>query len=285
MNQQDIERYYFEQFRQTYRLPQGEITYDDKPDVRIAGTQLGIEITNFYVTAGTSPASEQVQSKLRKFAVAEGQELYLQKGGRNVELTFGFDKTHPIQDARALSRQLAELGVRLEGFGNGEVRKDDYSDIPELEFVFLNAHKLQYSDEPDPKYPNGVPDSSGPFTDWADYFNRRSARAEHAGKYIPFTLPAKWRVMQSHSVEFMSTTRLNEIIAEKEAKAQQYAPCDAYWLLIVVDFINPAQEQEIRVGGVTVHSDMFQKIILYRTGYEHFVEFEPKRKLKSARSE
>ena len=76
----------------------------------------------------------------------------------------------------------------------------------------------------------------------------------------------------------MSITRLNEIISEKEAKAQQYAPCEAYWLLIVVDFIDSAQEQEIRIDGLTVQSDMFQKIIIYKTGFEHIVELSPEKR-------
>ena len=85
MKQQDIERYYFEKFQRAYPLPPGEITYADKPDVRIAGAQeIGIEITNFYVTPGTSPESEQVQSNLRETAVAEGQKLFTKNGGRNV---------------------------------------------------------------------------------------------------------------------------------------------------------------------------------------------------------
>ena len=63
MNQQDIERYYFEKFQRSYLLPPGLICYADKPDVRIEGPRkIGIEMTNFYVTAGTLPASEQVQS-------------------------------------------------------------------------------------------------------------------------------------------------------------------------------------------------------------------------------
>ena len=84
MKQQDIERYYFEKFQRVYPLPPGKIIYADKPDVRIAGVQLiGIEITNFFVTSGTSPASEQAQSNLRKTAVAEGQKLFTNSGGQN----------------------------------------------------------------------------------------------------------------------------------------------------------------------------------------------------------
>jgi hypothetical protein len=276
LKQQDIERYYFEKFQRVYPLPPGKIIYADKPDVRIAGVQLiGIEITNFFVTSGTSPASEQAQSNLRKTAVAEGQKLFTNSGGQNVELTFSFDKTHPIQDARALAKKLADLGRRVEQGVNGQIRKDVYKDIPELEFAYLYSRELQYDDEPDPKFPDGAPDLSEGFTVWADFRNRREARALQAAIYKPLQFAAKWKVSQSHSPGLMSITRLNGIISEKEAKAQNYAPCDAYWLLIVVDFIDAAQEQEIRIDGLTVRSDMFQKIIIYKTGFEHIVELEP----------
>jgi hypothetical protein len=73
----------------------------------------------------------------------------------------------------------------------------------------------------------------------------------------------------------MSVDRLTEIIREKEAKVRQYATCDAYWLLIVVEFIDSAQEQEIRIDGLTIESDVFQKIIVYKPGFEHIVEITP----------
>ncbi len=87
---------------------------------------------------------------------------------------------------------------------------------------------------------------------------------------------ATWnRPGQVHSVEEMSATRLQEIISEKESKAADYAPCDAYWLLIVVDWIDSAQEQEIRVDGLMVASDVFEKIIVYKPTFEHIVEVKP----------
>ena len=45
----------------------------------------------------------------------------------------------------------------------------------------------------------------------------------------------------------MSEAALEAIVREKEAKAAEYNPCGAYWLLVVVDWIDPAQEQEIRI--------------------------------------
>ena len=58
---------------------------------------------------------------------------------------------------------------------------------------------------------------------------------------------AKWCAGGVHTVGLMSEAALEAIVQEKEAKAAEYNPCDAYWLLVVVDWIDPAQEQEIRI--------------------------------------
>ena len=74
----------------------------------------------------------------------------------------------------------------------------------------------------------------------------------------------------------MSMTRLTDIVREKERKAKKYTPCAAYWLLVIVNFIDAAQEQEIRLNGaVEISSDVFKKIIVYKPYFEHVVEIAP----------
>jgi len=86
---------------------------------------------------------------------------------------------------------------------------------------------------------------------------------------------AKWSVTQVHEVDLMSATGLAEIVREKEAKAAEYARCDAYWLLIVVDWTDPGQEQEISAQGIKVASNVFERIIVYKPGFENIVEMWP----------
>lgn len=76
---------------------------------------------------------------------------------------------------------------------------------------------------------------------------------------------AKWRIMQAHRVGLTCKDDLEAIVREKESKAADYKACDAFWLLIVVDGMNPAQEQEIRIDNPHVHSDVFERIFLYHT--------------------
>jgi hypothetical protein len=273
--QQTIERRYFEMFLKAYPLPSGTITHGDKPDVILAGAQnIGIEITNFYLAKGKSPNSEQVQRRRRAAAVAKGHHLYRKDGGENIELAFGFDPWHPIQDADKLAAQIADLARRVEGRDNGKISKDVFEEIPQLGFAYLLARELQYSAEPDPQFPNGQPDPSEGAA-YKEYRNRRQTRALREGIYKPLPWPAKWKVTQAHDIGLMSTERLMEIIREKEVKARSYSTCDAYWLLIVVDFMDLAQDQEIRIDDLSVTSDVFEKIIIYKTYLEHIVEITP----------
>jgi hypothetical protein len=81
-----------------------------------------------------------------------------------------------------------------------------------------------------------------------------------------------WRVFQGSSLTHMSVDALEEIVRSKEIKANQYKPCDSYWLLVVVDWMDSAQEQEIRVDNLNIRSDIFERIFVYKPGYDHIVE-------------
>jgi hypothetical protein len=271
--QQEIEQHYFEMFRKVYPLPDGAISYGYRPDVTLTGARtIGIEITNFYLNDGSSAGSEQVQRKRRESVISMAQSLYAESGGLNIALTFSFDADAPIGDIGGVAKKIAALARVIQGQDNGTVRRDAFRHIPELDFVYFHARELQYSDEPDPQFPNGQPDVSEGFSRFREYSNRREARARRAGIYKPLSFTAKWKLGQGHRFGLTPLNRLNDIIREKEKKARRYATCDAYWLLVVVEFIDAAQEQEIHVDGVTFTSDVFEKIILYKTGFEQMVE-------------
>ena len=273
---QEVERHYFEMFRKAYSLPSGTISYGDKPDVVLEGaSKLGIEMTRLYVTEGASPNSEQAQRKVREIAVAKGDQLYQQNGGKNIGLTVSFDKKHPIKKVNDLARRLAALARHLEDGNSGKISRNLLKGVPEIDFAYLHARELQYSSEPDPLFPQGRPDVSEGFAAFKEYEDRRQLRALRDGIYKPLDRPLKWKVGQGHSFGLTSPERLTEIIREKEAKAQQYVRCDAFWLLVVVDFLDSAQEQEIRIHGFTIDSEVFQKIIIYKPYFEQVVEITP----------
>jgi hypothetical protein len=84
--------------------------------------------------------------------------------------------------------------------------------------------------------------------------------------------PTWVRPGQVYSYEEMSAAKLREIVAQKESKAADYVPCEAYWLLIVVDWADAAQDQEITTLGLKLASDVYEKIIIYKPGFEEIVE-------------
>ena len=84
---------------------------------------------------------------------------------------------------------------------------------------------------------------------------------------------AKWRVAQVYSGSLMSRKRLVEIVRAKEEQVRHYQPCDAYWLLVVVDFMNRAQDQEIRIDDFEkIDSNIFEKVLVYKTLFRHVLE-------------
>ena len=86
---------------------------------------------------------------------------------------------------------------------------------------------------------------------------------------------AKWSVCQVYSLDLMSAEGLEGIVREKESKAAEYLPCDAYWLLIIVDWRDNAQDQEISVEDVKIASNVFERIIVYKPGFEDIVQVWP----------
>jgi hypothetical protein len=83
----------------------------------------------------------------------------------------------------------------------------------------------------------------------------------------------KWRVLQCYTGQLMSTEKLRAIISAKEAESKFYRHCDAYWLLVVVDFINRAQDQEIQINGFEkIDSTVFERVIVYKTHLGYVLE-------------
>jgi len=227
----EIERHFFELFRQAYALPAGAISYGDKPDVTLIGQRtIGIEITRFYLQSGCIPFSEQQQRPLRYAVVSEAQALYCRRGGKNIELTIAFDPRRPItaQRRKLLPIDLAALAKRIDNLpASGEVERRQFRTMAEISSVYLNMRE----------YPD-----------------------------------AEWRIIGSYGVGLMSQAELERIVRDKETLSVQYHQRDAYWLLVVVDPMDPAQEQEIRIDGLTIASHVFDKIIVYKPSFGHIVE-------------
>ncbi len=83
----------------------------------------------------------------------------------------------------------------------------------------------------------------------------------------------KWRVVQCYSGQLMSMEKLRAIVSAKEAQSKCYRHCDAYWLVVVVDFIDRAQDQEVQIDGFEkIASTGFERVIVYKTHFGHVLE-------------
>lgn len=228
---QTIERYYFEQFRSHYQLPDGEVEYSDQPDVLIRGVKtVGIEIANLYITSGSDQASEQVQRVRRQRVLDRAQILYA-AGGKRIELSVDFRPEQPIREIESVARGLADLAQTIQDLPAGPVNPVLLKPIPEVRFIYKSANE-----DVDPK----------------------------------------WRIIQCYSVPSLSIDRLREVVAEKSEKVEVYQPCESYWLLLVVDFADRAQDQELQWDAdAQLGKSRFERILLYKPQFAQVVQVVP----------
>ena len=84
---------------------------------------------------------------------------------------------------------------------------------------------------------------------------------------------AQWRVGQGYSGQLMSRDKLLDIVRKKESKSKDYRPCDAFWLVVVVECMDPAQDQEIQIDDFQkIHPTVFEKVIVYKPLFHHVLE-------------
>jgi hypothetical protein len=83
----------------------------------------------------------------------------------------------------------------------------------------------------------------------------------------------RWFVQQSYSVPMLQVNRVREVVADKIEKAKEYRRCDAYWLVITVDFWNPAQDQDIEWPvGELVDCGPFERVFLHKSAYRRVIQ-------------
>jgi len=223
--------------QQLFRQASGLVAipdYGDKPDVILhLDRKIGVEITNLYVRPGSDDASEQRQRERRTKVVAAAQNHYRQMGERDFELTIQFNAKSPIR-----SRRMAALTTELADLASR-----------------IERHSKRHSKGPiDPEVFGTSPELLTVYLNAREYPDPR------------------WPIAQVYTLDFISPQTLTEILREKEAKTLEYRPCDAYWLLIVVDWVDCAQDQEITVNASMLTSQIFERVMLYKPDLNEIVD-------------
>ncbi len=226
---QDIEKYYFEQFTENFPLPNGELEYGDKPDVIIRGTKnIGIEIANLYLADGSDYASEQVQRQRRQKVVELAQSKYESKHNFKYELAVSFDPSKPIVDIQTTAKKLAEFATFVENTEGGFFMGKNLSHIPEVHSIYRSPE--EYSD-------------------------------------------SKWRTLQAYDGKDLQIPRVRELVQQKSNKLSGYRKCDNFWLLLVVDVMDSAQDQEIDwpIGEPPIECK-YEKVIIYKPQFKKYLD-------------
>lgn len=104
-----------------------------------------------------------------------------------------------------------------------------------------------------------------------------STQVEHGLRFVYHNAiaysDAKWRNIQSYSVGRVDPERLRVVVREKVAKAKQYEACDELWLLVVVDFMDRAQDQDLTLpDGLKLDAKPFNRVLLYKPQFSQVVE-------------
>lgn len=84
---------------------------------------------------------------------------------------------------------------------------------------------------------------------------------------------AQWRPIQSYEVPALDCDRVFDIVATKASKVSSYQCCDRYWLLLIVEFWDPAQDQHITWNDTfRVGPTPFEKILIYKPATREWLE-------------
>lgn len=84
---------------------------------------------------------------------------------------------------------------------------------------------------------------------------------------------AEWRPVQGYSVSALSLERLRVLVGDKTKKLRNYQPCDSYWLLLVVDFMDAAQDQDFQwPAEEVIEGSAFERILLYKPQFGQVVQ-------------
>jgi hypothetical protein len=82
----------------------------------------------------------------------------------------------------------------------------------------------------------------------------------------------KWRLISSYPAPDISLEKLYAIVRSKEEKSIHYQQCEVYWLLIVVNFFDTAQDQEIQINSFERVDTQFEKVIVYKPHFGHILQ-------------
>ncbi len=84
---------------------------------------------------------------------------------------------------------------------------------------------------------------------------------------------ARWRLAQQLFVPVLDAERVRQLVASKDVLLPGYQPCDAYWLLLVVDLMDSAQDQEIDwPNDQPPIPSKYERVVIYKPQFGRWTE-------------
>ena len=224
---QKTEKEYFDLFRKNYELPLGTIEFSDKPDVVI------------------------LDENNQRILGVEIANLYKSDGdGQKSEQKQRLNKLKVIASAEKIYRARGGRSIQLFiGFcPQNPIRPKRIERIAED----LASHVLKISTLSEAYYCHDPLD-----------LTPEISFISHDGTESPRPM---WDLCESYSTPFLNVPRVKEMVERKAKKAQKYAPCAANWLLLIVDFWDPAQDQLMHwPAEESVEQTPFDRILIFHT--------------------
>jgi hypothetical protein len=228
------ESHLLRQFLQIEGLSASAVHEHERPDflAQIGGRTVGIEVTEVYIDDDGGPIRPRHAEAIVDGVVARAWQLYRDRGGQPVRVSFGF-ATRVVQQMRRdqTAEALAEFVLQL------PLRPDEYRPLE------------PYGPNP---WPTGVPELT--------FMNVLAVREWGM---------ALWTVPRGGWMAPLDAARLQPVIDEKATKLSEYRKAaPETWLLIATDGIRPSQffDASTDLAGV-VFASPFDRTY-YLAGFE-----------------
>ncbi len=83
----------------------------------------------------------------------------------------------------------------------------------------------------------------------------------------------KWKLAQVYDVPNIDINNLLFVVDQKKSKLDSYEICDEQWLLIIIEFWDPAQDQQFSLEGKEFVASPFDKIFIYKPATLDLMEY------------
>lgn len=224
---QKTEKKYFDLFRQHCELPCGTIVFSDKPDVVI------------------------LDKNNQRILGIEIANLYKSDGhASDSEQKQKVNRLKVIDSAAKIYRSQGGRNIQLFiGFcQDNPIKPKRIGKIAED----LASHVLTISELSEAYHCYGPLDSTPEIS-----------FISHDGTESPKPM---WDLWESYSTPLLNVPRVKEMVERKAKKAPKYASCAANWLLLIVDFWDPAQDQWMHwPAEESVEKTPFHRIFIFNT--------------------